>query len=169
MPAVMRRRGIVLWALAGMAAAAWAQAPADVIGVLRQSGELRCEPQWPQFCANVHVTCAGHTRIGAPPFTLQAAGSTAKAIAAADGVDNLPLRPYANARAEWDSQGAYLLLRPDGTQGYIKLQADGTYSFRHYVGAVGVMSIGRCVRADRRRAAPSPDEPRARTTHGHDP
>jgi hypothetical protein len=36
------------------------------------------------------------------------------------------------------------MLLPRRASGYVKLLADGTYSFRHYSQHIGVMSIGRC-------------------------
>ena len=121
---------------------AHAQAPADAVATLRRSGELRCEPLWPQFCANVHVTCTGHTSIAARPFRVLAAGAMVH-IDATPADDNV-LKPYAKARVEWDPQGAYVLLSPELGNGYFKLQADGRYSIRHYVQSQGVMSIGSC-------------------------
>jgi hypothetical protein len=37
-----------------------------------------------------------------------------------------------------------VLLLPDSTNGYLRLQADGRYSFRHDLGHQGIMSLGRC-------------------------
>jgi hypothetical protein len=134
---------VALTALIAAAGSAGATTATDVIARLRQGGELRCEPLWPQFCANVHVTCTGHTALAARPFRVRAVGAKAQLdVAPADNDD--VHGPYANARVEWDPQGASALLSPEAGKGYIQLQADGRYSFRHYVQHQGVMSIGHC-------------------------
>jgi hypothetical protein len=51
---------------------------------------------------------------------------------------------YESGRVEWESDGAYVILRPRLANGYIKLLSDGTYSFRHYAQHVGTMSRGHC-------------------------
>ena len=48
----------------------------------------------------------------------------------------------------------YVILRPQGRAGYIKLLANGKYSFRHYSQDVGIMSYGQC----HQRFAPLPTE-----------
>jgi hypothetical protein len=138
-----RLRGLALAVLLAAAGPAHSDAAADAIATLRHGGELRCEPLWPQFCANVHVTCTGHTRIAARPFALRVRAAAAQLVVAPADADDVH-GPYANARAEWDPQGASLLLSPDAGKGYIHLQADGRYAFRHYVQHQGLMSIGRC-------------------------
>ena len=60
------------------------------------------------------------------------------------------LKSYANGSVDWGKDGAYVILRPQGRQGYIKLLANGKYSFRHYSQDVGIMSHGQC----RQRLAP---------------
>lgn len=107
------------------------------------TGELRCEPRWPQFCANVHVSCVGHTGVPARAFRLRIEGESARVSAEGDGADEV-LALYAGARLERDAQSAELFLRPQGAQGYLQLGADGRYSLRHYLQHRGVMSIGQC-------------------------
>lgn len=127
-------------------AAAADDSAAGVIERLRRTGEATCTPVWPMFCSNVHVSCAGHTPIPAFEFRLRVASSEGS-IVPATAVPATPeavYAPYAKARIEWDDAGAAVILRPAEGMGYVRLQADGRYSFRHYVGAAGVMSIGHC-------------------------
>jgi hypothetical protein len=51
---------------------------------------------------------------------------------------------YEHGRLERDGDGGSVIVRPQGRQGYIKLQANGQYSFRHYAGDLGTMSHGHC-------------------------
>jgi hypothetical protein len=130
--------------VAAAALAAWgvvAAQPVDLLSKLRSGGEVTCQPAHPVFCANVHVSCVGPTRVATFPFRLRA-NETSGSIAAPEdaAIDKL----YDRAAATWDAPTESLILRPSGAQGYIRLHPDGRYSFRFYVGAVGVMSLGRC-------------------------
>ena len=53
-------------------------------------------------------------------------------------------KPYENASVDWGKEGTYVILRPHGIEGYIKLLANGKYSFRHYLQDAGIMSHGQC-------------------------
>lgn len=115
----------------------------DAIAKLRRMGEVACEPSLPFFCANLHVSCAGRTSIPTFAFRLRVSQSGASIVgtAADAGVAGAA---YQQARVEWGDGDDYVLLRPHAGNGYIKLLADGRYSFRHYLQHVGVMSIGLC-------------------------
>jgi len=116
--------------------------PVDLLSKLRSGGEVTCQPSHPVFCTNVHVTCVGPTRVATFPFRLRA-NETSGSIAAPE--DAAPIGTlYERAGATWDASTESLILRPSGAQGYIRLHPDGRYSFRAYMGAVGVMSLGRC-------------------------
>lgn len=133
--------------LAALASALGAAAAGDaratsVLDALRQTGEVSCQPALPFFCANLHVSCAGKTPIPTFAFRLRAAGATGS-IEAAPGTEDVR-RPFEGAHLAWDEAGAYVILRSAATNGYVKLLADGRYSFRHYVQHTGVMSIGHC-------------------------
>lgn len=117
-------------------------APRDAITKLAQTGEVFCRPSLPYFCHNVHVSCAGRTSIETFAFKLKASQSRGT-IEASSGAEDVAA-PYADAHIEWDREGRYVILLPRLASGYIKLAADGSYSFRHYVQHTGVMSIGRC-------------------------
>jgi hypothetical protein len=105
-------------------------------------GELACQPSLPFFCGNMHVSCSGQTSIETFPFTLRATRTHAW-IEADFAHDHLRKR-YENGSVEWDGEGTSVILRPRLESGYIKLLADGSYSFRHYTPHGGVMSVGRC-------------------------
>ena len=90
----------------------------------------------------MHVSCSGQTAIAAFPFTLRAT-DTQGSIEAAPETEGMRMA-YQGGRVEWDGEGAYVIVRPRLSGGYVKLLADGTYSFRHYAQHLGVMSIGRC-------------------------
>lgn len=117
-------------------------APQTAIAKLAQTGEVFCRPSQPYFCGNMHVSCSGQTSIETFSFTLKANRSRGT-IESASGTASLATQ-YADGRIEWDREGKYVILLPSLASGYIKLLADGTYSFRHYAQDTGVMSIGRC-------------------------
>jgi len=117
-------------------------AAANVVEKLQRVGEVSCEPAWPFFCSNFHVACAGQTSVRTFGFTLRAAGAQATLAAGADGAG--VAEPYARARVVHDAQNQSVLVLPDSTHGYLKLQADGRYSLRHYQAHQGIMSVGRC-------------------------
>ena len=94
------------------------------------------------FCANIHVACAGQTTLRTFVFTLRASGADA-ALAAMDGGAGIA-EVYARLRVVPEAQDKAVLLLPESTSGYLKLHADGRYSFRHYVAHRGIMSSGRC-------------------------
>lgn len=125
----------------GLAGAAPAAAAADApLLKLRQGGEVSCRAKEPVFCENVHVRCSGRTSVRTFPFALRAAAGTVELVSAAQAFQ----RRYQDASVEWDKDGTYVLLQPKRTNGYLKLLADGQYVFRHYIGSVGVMSLGTC-------------------------
>jgi hypothetical protein len=117
-------------------------APQTAVAKLALTGEVFCRPSQPYFCSNMHVSCSGRTSIETFSFTLKANQSQGT-IEPASGAESLAVQ-YADGRIEWDREGQYVILLPRLAGGYIKLLADGTYSFRHYAQDAGVMSIGRC-------------------------
>ncbi|MFZ2652081.1 MAG: hypothetical protein WA210_18440 [Burkholderiaceae bacterium] len=132
--------GLAVCSVAGYAAAS--DAPPTAISELRKMGEVACQPSLPFFCSNMHVSCSGQTSIRTFPFKLRATSSRGS-IESAPETENIR-QQYEDGRAEWDSEGTYVILRPRRTNGYIKLLSDGTYSFRHYSQHLGVMSLGHC-------------------------
>lgn len=124
------------------AGAAEGDRPGGVVARLATTGEVSCQPTLPYFCANMHVSCAGLTSIATFPFKLRASG-VAGTIESAPGTESVR-GPYENGRAEWDPLGVYVIVLPRRGGGYIKLLADGGYSFRHYAQHGAAMSLGRC-------------------------
>lgn len=116
--------------------------PADLLAKVRAAGAVSCQPSHPVFCSNVHVTCVGPTRTPTFPFRLRATATSGSLVPIGDpsALDGL----YDNATATWDAPTQSLILEPPGAKGYVRLQSDGRYVFRYYVGAVGIMSLGRC-------------------------
>lgn len=125
--------------LLGFAAGASAQ---TALEKLAQTGALACLPTLPVFCANTHVGCSGRTAIETFAFTLRTTPTSAWIESASDS-SGIAQR-YDNASVERASDGTYVILRPRGRDGYVKLDANGQYSFRHYANDLGTMSHGRC-------------------------
>jgi hypothetical protein len=142
---VTSRRRRALLGLACLAATCLAEAGdarPSPIEKLAQAGEISCQPALPVFCANIHVACSGPTDRKAFPFRLRASRTQGSLETDADtaGV----AEQYANGRVEWDGAKAYVIVRPREANGYVKLLADGTYSFRHYSRHAATMSRGHC-------------------------
>jgi hypothetical protein len=114
----------------------------DAVSRLTSTGTVNCQPILPYFCDNLHVSCSGRTTLPTFPFTLKISAARAWLESDADtsGIKAL----YENARLDRDKDGAYVLFRPHAANGYIKLLADGRYSFRHYARDLGTMSHGHC-------------------------
>jgi hypothetical protein len=112
------------------------------VSKLKREGRVACEPSGPYFCANMHVACAGRTTVPTFPFSLRVTpgGAALEAPPRAEAF----VERYARGRAEWSSEGHYVIVRPAGSSGYIKLFQDGKYVFRHYPQAEGIMSRGTC-------------------------
>jgi hypothetical protein len=117
-------------------------APRSAISILAQAGEVSCQPLLPFFCSNIHIGCSGLTTIPTFPFRLRATSSHASIESKADtsGIWEL----YEDGRVEWGRDDTYIIVRPRRGNGYIKISADGTYSFRRYSGDAASMSHGHC-------------------------
>lgn len=145
------RRGASTWGSAllpiGLCVAAGHAVSADampgVVDKLLRRGEVACEPAWPVFCANFHVACAGQTSLRTFGFTLQVRDGSARLRAMGDDDDRIA-EAYARARVVADAANASVLLLPEPSPGYLRLQADGRYALRHYQQHRGLMSVGRC-------------------------
>jgi hypothetical protein len=121
-------------------AAAAAGAADGPLQRLRRGAEVSCRPAEPFFCENVHVRCAGRTAVRTFPFILRAAAGSVALVSEASEFR----QRYENAEVRWGKDEDYVLLQPNGAPGYMKLLADGSYVFRHYIGTLGVMSLGTC-------------------------
>ena len=104
--------------------------------------EVDCVPTFSVFCHNIHVSCAGPTELRTFPFKLRVVSGRAWIEADPAAADFQRL--YSDARLEWDNAEGYVILRPQQGPGYIKLLADGRFSFRHYRESTGIMAHGRC-------------------------
>lgn len=136
--------GLVLTVLAFLAAgpALGKDENGNAIAKLAQAGAVSCQPAHPVFCSNIHVSCAGPSSLKTFPFKLRAT-RTEGSIESASDTSGMSKR-YARASIEWDAAGEYVLLRPKEGNGYVKLLADGRYSFRHYENETATMSRGHC-------------------------
>lgn len=128
------------WAAAALAAAD--DGARSVVAKLAQAGEVSCQPAHPVFCANIHVSCALPSAIPTFAFKLRAKGESAFIESATDTAGIVPL--YERGRAEWDAQDGSVIVWPREGPGYIKLAADGRYSFRYYGPQAATMSRGQC-------------------------
>jgi len=137
-----RQAAMGLVVLSLCAGATEGDAPRSAVAKLAASGEVSCRPTLPFFCGNMHVSCAGLTSIATFPFKLRAT-AVAGTIESAPGTESLQ-GPYQNGRVTWDPAGAYVIVLPGSGGGYVKLLADGSYSFRHYAQHGAAMSLGRC-------------------------
>ena len=122
--------------------AAGKDAPRTAIAKLAQTGRVACQPTLPLFCGNIHVACSGRSTPRTFPFELRATFSHGWIESRSDtsGIKEL----YENGRIDWENEDAYVIFRPQGRNGYIKLLANGEYSFRHYSQNDATMSIGHC-------------------------
>jgi hypothetical protein len=131
---------LTLSASAGLAEAS--DAPQSAIEKLAPTGEVSCQPVFTVFCSNIHVSCGGASCIKTFPFKFRVTDTHGSIDSTSDAAGMR--QQYDNGRAEWDSEKAYVILRPHLTNGHIKILADGTYSFRHYSQHAAVMSHGHC-------------------------
>lgn len=132
---------LVFWGLIS-AFGAWAQAD-SMVGKLKRNEKISCKPIEPNFCLNMHVSCAGKTNYEAFAFSLQAS-DTKGTIAVAKAFDQYS-DLYASANVQWSSDNSYLILSPAKGKGYIKVFDNGKYVFRYYpINQEGIMSIGFC-------------------------
>lgn len=95
---------------------------------------LRCAPDHPVLCENVHVSCAGRSRVPAPVFTVLFSGQRA-AVAFAGG-------------EVWDAgvsrSHSGTVLRPETGRDWVRLAPDGRFSLRRYRGGRALMAAGAC-------------------------
>ena len=111
------------------------------LDVNRFNLSVDCQSTEPFFCANVHISCSGQSRIKTFDFTLKVDGES--------GVVNV-----INANSEYEDSfagritrgenGRYLIFRPNDSRDYFKVMADGSFSQRRYVNKNALMTYGRC-------------------------
>lgn len=138
----LQRLALCLAVVAPVALAAGGASAPNALARLAQTGVASCQPATPYFCDNVHVSCSGRTTLPTFPFTLRV--NRARGAIESDPEHDALRKPFDDGPIEWEEGGASVILRPRIHSGYIKLLADGSYSFRHYTPHGAVMSIGRC-------------------------
>lgn len=129
-------------ALSLAAGLAGAKESRTAIAKLAQAGAVACQPAHPVFCSNIHVFCSGPSALKTFAFKLRATRAQGSMEGPADtaGV----AAQYENARVQWHHKDGYVILRPRQGNGYLKMLADGSYSFRHYSRDDATMSRGHC-------------------------
>ncbi|MDH3452825.1 MAG: hypothetical protein OEN20_10410, partial [Gammaproteobacteria bacterium] len=101
-----------------------------------RNGTVVCQPTLRYFCRNIHVGCSGRSNIATFAFVVTIENKRAWLQQAAD---------ESKARSgpiEWAEDYAIIWLHP--TSDYVKITADGTYSYRHYSRGTAYMSYGTC-------------------------
>jgi len=93
-----------------------------------------CVPLRPFFCRNIHVACAGRTKLPTSPFRVSVAGDLAK-------VDFEGPEPSGQGRVSGSGE---LVIRLETNRSWIRIQPDGRYSHRIYWGGGSAMSQGSC-------------------------
>lgn len=132
---------LVIW---GLFSAGVAMAQTDsMLTKLKRNESISCKPIEPNFCLNMHVSCAGKTNYEAFAFSLNAS-ETKGAIHVSKEFDQFS-DLYSSANVQWSSDNAYLILSPAKGKGYIKVFDNGKYVFRYYpINQEGIMSMGFC-------------------------
>lgn len=90
---------------------------------------LTCAPDLPFYCANLHVSCAGRSRLATRVLDIELSETRATIGSTAFNVTH-----------DRDTR----ILRSDAP-GYIRIGPDGRFAERIYVKARALMSIGTCV------------------------
>lgn len=95
-----------------------------------------CEPALPVFCRNIHVSCAGATKIRTAVFEVLISGTDARVtfVGAATAIQ---------ARV---SHGRDLVIRLHDSRDWIRIQRDNRFSHRIYRKRGAAMSYGTCAR-----------------------
>ncbi len=110
----------------------------NVPALLAEEGRIECRPAIPFFCRNIHISCSGQSAVRTVPFDLTVTGERGKLVFAnpdkPDGPDSGPVR----------IESGYALLRLIPDADYVKVEADGRYSFRIYRRGIALMSHGVC-------------------------
>jgi hypothetical protein len=116
---------------------------ATMLDKLKRNEQISCKPIEPNFCLNMHVSCAGKTNYQAFAFNLQATEKKGDLTVAKEFDQFSDL--YASANVQWSSDSTYVIFSPASGKGYIKMFDNGKYVFRYYpVNHEGIMSLGMC-------------------------
>lgn len=93
-----------------------------------------CEPSRPVFCRNIHVGCAGVTKIRTSSFDLMIRGKVAQVIFADSALSF-------SGRTE---RGRDLVIRLENSRDWMRIEPNGRYSHRIYRAGGAAMSSGIC-------------------------
>lgn len=107
---------------------------------LLRSGVVACKPRVTHYCRNIHIGCSGRSRIETYPFVVTLDGRSAR-ISDARPEGDQPVRP---GRVEPARDLEHIAVWLDPPPEAIKLNADGTYSYRIRWRGVDYNSYGRC-------------------------
>ncbi|MEM1299571.1 MAG: hypothetical protein AAGH68_09855 [Pseudomonadota bacterium] len=91
---------------------------------------LSCVPALPFYCGNIHVGCAGRTRVQTQAFTVSDGD-----VRFEDG-GKWVIR-------ETRDRDARIFWR-EGARDWIRIEADGRFSLRRYIRGRAAMTRGRC-------------------------
>lgn len=105
-----------------------------VEGATEARNAYSCAPARPVFCRNIHVGCAGVTKIKTSPFDLTIRGKVAQIIFA---------DPASSMRGRTE-QGRDLVIRLENSQDWMRVEPNGRYSHRIYRAGGAAMSSGIC-------------------------
>lgn len=94
---------------------------------------LSCTPHFKFLCSNIHVACAGRSRIPAPFLSVRVIDE--RAVVTTDSGQTFS--------GETSDQSANLILFDD-KEGYLKIADDQTFSLRVYLSGRAYMSRGTC-------------------------
>ena len=97
-----------------------------------QAEALRCVPDFPVYCANLHVSCAGRSDLPTPELHIVTARHMAW------------VRENGDTRIKGVTHDRNARILRGAGAGYIRIDADGRYSQRIYVNGRAWMSIGNC-------------------------
>ena len=116
----------------------------EVLTKLQNQQPVSCQPTEAFFCGNMHVSCAGKTKVQTFAFQLKAAAQQGALLTSTDFHSYETL--YASSRVAWGEDAPYAVFSPAHVKGYIKVFASGNYVFRYYPspGQDGIMSLGKC-------------------------
>ncbi len=106
--------------------------------LLQQQGRLHCRPAIRYFCRNIHISCSGQSDLRTEPFELRGSGPEGRLRFEDGNKEGLP------SDGQLKIARGYVLLRLKPDADYLKVEADGRYSFRIYRNGVALMSHGTC-------------------------
>jgi len=132
----------VLLSMAALPTASVA-AKESVTDELARNATVTCQPALHYFCRNIHVGCSGRSSI--PTFTFDVTvGNDRASLMQKTPVESPPGPPPRSGPVSWADDNGYAIVWLHPTPDYLKIVADGTYSFRHHSRGTAYMSYGSC-------------------------